>query len=161
MTNRFNYRAHLRYAACAPDDERSAISTDVAVQLTVENSIRERVKNKMEPEANQKAKLEGDICIHIFTVSSAMVGVCLAVIGLIRVVITLGKADTIADDLLALDALLFLISCLLSYSALRSRSFRRMHRIERAADVVFIIAMIGMTTICGLITYAISIPTLS
>ena len=77
-----------------------------------------------------------------------MVGVCLTVIGLIRVVITLGKADTIADDLLALDALLFLISCLLSYSALRSRSFRRMHRIERAADVVFIIAMIGMTTIC-------------
>src|SRR5438876_8955762 len=63
MTNRFNYRARLRYAACAPDDERSAISTDVAVQLTVENSIRERVKNKMEPEANQKTKLEGDICI--------------------------------------------------------------------------------------------------
>ena len=55
MTNRFNYRARLRYAACAPDDERSAISTDVAVQLTVENLIRERVKNKMEPEANQKA----------------------------------------------------------------------------------------------------------
>ena len=30
-----------------------------------------------------------------------MVGVCLTVIGLIRVVITLGKADTVADDLLA------------------------------------------------------------
>ena len=50
-----------------------------------------------------KAKLEEDICIHIFTVSSAMVGVCLTVIGLIRVVITLGKADTVADDLLAVD----------------------------------------------------------
>src|SRR3977135_1518349 len=48
-----------------------------------------------------KAKLEEDICIHIFTVSSAMGGVCLTVIGLIRVVITLGKADTVADDLLA------------------------------------------------------------
>lgn len=69
-----------------------------------------------------KANLEEDICIHIFTVSSAMVGVCLTVIGLIRVVITLGKADTLADDLLAGDALLFLISCLLSYAALRSRS---------------------------------------
>src|SRR5438045_1134930 len=58
--------------------------------------------------------LEQDICIHIFTVSSAMVGVCLTVIGLIRVVITLGSADTLADDFLAADALLFLISCLLS-----------------------------------------------
>src|SRR5215467_9194419 len=45
--------------------------------------------------------LEHDISIHIFTVSSAMVGVCLTVIGLIRVVITLGRADTLADDFLA------------------------------------------------------------
>lgn len=52
-----------------------------------------------------------------------MVGVCLTVIGLIRVVITLGRADTLADDLLAGDALLFLVSCLLSYWALRSRGF--------------------------------------
>jgi hypothetical protein len=60
---------------------------------------------------NDQTKLEEDICIHIFTVSSAMVGVCLTVIGVIRVVITLGKADTLADDFLAGDALLFLTSC--------------------------------------------------
>src|SRR4030095_14009065 len=65
--------------------------------------------------------LEKDICIHIFTVSSAMVGVCLTVIGLVRVVITLGTADTLADDFLAGDALLFLISCLLSYRCIRAR----------------------------------------
>jgi Kef-type K+ transport system membrane component KefB len=102
--------------------------------------------------------LEQDICIHIFTVSSAMVGVCLTVIGLIRVVITLGRADTLADDLLAGDALLFLLSCLLSYWALRSRSIRRMHRLEKVADGIFIIAMIGMVIICALITYNISAP---
>jgi Kef-type K+ transport system membrane component KefB len=102
--------------------------------------------------------LEQDICIHIFTVSSAMVGVCLTVIGLIRVVITLGRADTLADDLLAGDALLFLLSCLLSYWALRSRSIRRMHRLEKVADAIFIIAMIGMVIICALITYNISAP---
>jgi hypothetical protein len=102
--------------------------------------------------------LEHDICIHIFTVSSAMVGVCLTVIGLIRVVITLGRVDTLADDLLAGDALLFLISCLLSYWALRSRGLRRMHRLEKIADVIFIVAMIGMVIICAVITYSISIP---
>ena len=103
--------------------------------------------------------LEQDICIHIFTVSSAMVGVCLTVIGLIRVVITLGRADTLADDLLAGDALLFLISCLLSYWALRSRSVCRMHRLEKVADGIFILAMIGMVIICALITYTLSAPT--
>jgi hypothetical protein len=100
--------------------------------------------------------LEEDICIHIFTVSSAMVGVCLTVIGLIRVVITLGKIDTIADDLLAADAFLFLVACLLSYWALRTRSKRRMHRVEKFADGIFISAMIVMTGVCGVITYAIS-----
>jgi hypothetical protein len=71
----------------------------------------------MEGETNGQrdpnTQLDLDICIHIFTVSSAMVGVCLTVIGLIRVVITLGRADTVADDFLTGDALLFLVSCLL------------------------------------------------
>ena len=61
------------------------------------NSRFRRRSNKpsaMEGETNERREanthLEQDICIHIFTVSSAMVGVCLTVIGLIRVVITLG-----------------------------------------------------------------------
>src|SRR5436190_8652851 len=116
----------------------------------------------MEGETNEQrdpnTHLEHDICIHIFTVSSAMVGVCLTVIGLIRVVITLGRADTLADDLLAGDALLFLISCLLSYWALRSRGLRRMHRLEKIADGIFIVAMIGMVVVCALITYTLSMP---
>src|SRR2546429_5122292 len=116
------------------------------------------MKGETESQRDPNSHLERDICIHIFTVSSAMVGVCLTVIGLIRVVITLGTADTLADDFLAGDALLFLVSCLLSYWALRSRGLRRMHRLERIADSIFIIAMIGMVIICALITYTISAP---
>jgi len=116
------------------------------------------MKGETNGRRDPNSHLEQDICIHIFTVSSAMVGVCLTVIGLIRVVITLGSADTLADDLLAGDALLFLLSCLLSYWALRSRGLRRMHRLEKIADAIFIIAMIGMVVVCALITYTISIP---
>src|SRR4249920_1972174 len=92
--------------------------------------------------------LEQDLCIHIFTVSAAMVGVCLTVIGLIRIVITIQKADTLADNLLSLDALLFLTYGGLSYWALRTRGVRRMHRVERFADFVFLCAMLLMTGIC-------------
>jgi hypothetical protein len=116
------------------------------------------MKGETHPKRGADSHLEQDICIHIFTVSSAMVGVCLTVIGLIRVVITLGSADTLADDVLAADALLFLISCLLSYWALRSRGLHRMHRLEKIADAIFIIAMIGMVVVCALITYTISVP---
>jgi hypothetical protein len=116
------------------------------------------MKGEKRRSREQNHHLEQDVSIHIFTVSSAMVGVCLTVIGLIRVVVTLGTADTLTDDFLAGDALLFLVSCLLSYWALRSRSVRRMHRIERVADAIFILAMIGMVVICALITYSISAP---
>ena len=109
------------------------------------------------PETEERSPLEEDICVHIFTVSAAMVGVCLTVIGIIRIVITIRNADTIADDLLAADAVLFLVSCLASYFALRTRSAQRMHRVERFADVVFIVALVVMVFVCGLITYAISV----
>src|SRR5262245_7924994 len=101
------------------------------------------------------SELEESICIHIFTVSAAMVGVCLTVIGLVRVIITLRSVDTIADDLLATDAILFLIACLVSYWALRTRPVRRMHRVERVADV-FLTALLLMVAVCVFVTYALS-----
>ena len=101
--------------------------------------------------------LEEDICIHIFSVSAGMVGVCLTVIGLINVVIAVRKADTIADNLLAIDAVLFLFSCLMAYWALRTRSVRRMHLVERVADFIFLFALLGMGGICAFIVYAISL----
>ena len=99
--------------------------------------------------------LEPDISVHIFTASAGMVGVCLTVIGLIRVIIATHAIDTLVDDLLALDAVFFLCSCLLSYWALRTRTLRRMHRVERFADVVFLVGLSLMVLACGFITYAI------
>src|SRR5436309_13333942 len=115
------------------------------------------MKGETQSQRAPHSHLEQDICIHIFTVSSAMVGVCLTGIGLIRVVITLGSADTLADDFLAVDALLFLLCCLLSYWALRSRGLRRMHRLEKNADAISIIAMIGLVAVCDVRTYTIPI----
>lgn len=109
------------------------------------------------PDQEPHSRLEHDICIHIFTVSAAMVGVCLTVIGLMRVIISIHKIDTLADDFLAIDSILFLFSCLLSYWALRTRSVKRMYRVERCADVIFLIAMVGMVAVCGFVTWAITL----
>ncbi|TLU88409.1 MAG: hypothetical protein FDX30_03000 [Chlorobium sp.] len=107
-------------------------------------------------EQNSRIHLEENICIHIFSVSAAMVGVCLTVIGIIQIVIKGQKASTLVNDFLAIDAFLFLISCILSYWAMRRRSYKRMHQIERIADGVFLLAMVFMVVICGLITFDIS-----
>jgi hypothetical protein len=106
-------------------------------------------------ERPSQAALEADISIHIFSVSAAMVGVCLTVIGLFRVIAGSAKIDTLGDDLLALDAFLFLGSCILSYWALRTRSTKRMHRVEQVADVIFLVALSLMVAVCALITYAV------
>ncbi len=103
----------------------------------------------------QDAQLEEDISIHIFTASAAMVGVCLTVIGLLRVVLTIKKGVTFADDILAVDAFVFLLACLLSYVALRTRNSRRMHRVERFADGLFILGLVFMALVCSLIVYEI------
>lgn len=112
--------------------------------------------NEHDNEHESRAHLEENICMHIFSVSAAMVGVCLTVIGIIQVVIRGEKASTLADDFLLLDALLFLASCILSYWAMRRRGIERMHQIEQVADTLFLIAMVLMVVICVLITYDIS-----
>jgi hypothetical protein len=110
------------------------------------------------PMSEDRRRILGeDTCVHIFTVSAAMVGVCLTVIGLLRVVVSIRKADTIADDLLAGDAVIFLTSCLLAYWALRTRSVGRMHRVERFADAIFILALLLMVGVCCFITFAIAV----
>jgi drug/metabolite transporter (DMT)-like permease len=85
-----------------------------------------------------------------------MVGVCLTVIGIIHIIIKVRGADTLVDDFLCADAILFLISCCLSYWALRARPFRRMRRIEKFADFVFLAGLFFMVIICGLMTYAVA-----
>ena len=102
----------------------------------------------------EKPPLEEDLSIHILSVSAAMVGVCLTVIGLIRIVITLGKFDTVADNLLAAASLIFLVACFCSYWALRTRGARRMHRLERIADGSFLLGLLLMVIVCGIITFA-------
>lgn len=99
-----------------------------------------------------RGELETDVSAHVFTVSAAMVGVCLTVIGIIRVSLTLNAGySTFADDLLALNAFCFMGAAILSYGSLRSSSRKRTKRFERLADRLFVAGLLTMCTICALI----------
>lgn len=105
----------------------------------------------------RRNRLNDDICVHIFTASAAMIGVCLTVIGIIRVVISLRRSDLFADDLLSMNAMLYLVACFLSYWALRTRNKGRNLRLERRSDVAFLTALVLTAVNCGYITLAISV----
>ena len=87
---------------------------------------------------------------HIFSVSAGMVGVCITVIGLFRLVSRSAHVDSIADNLLAIDALVFLASCFLSYLALRARAETHVKRFEQIADYAFL-AGLSMVSIVGVL----------
>jgi hypothetical protein len=83
---------------------------------------------------------------HILPTSATMLGVCMTVISIIKL-LHIGHPGTLIDKLLALDSLAFLISAVFSYASMRSASLTRL---ERHADLAFILGLIGMG-ICALL----------
>lgn len=104
--------------------------------------------------SHHRAKLDEGTCRLICPIASAMVGVCMTGIGLLRVAMVVRGGETIADDLLSADALAFLLATLTSYFALRVQSASRLHWLERIADGSFITAMLMLTMACFVITYS-------
>lgn len=107
-------------------------------------------------QARRAASLDDDTCRLICPTAAGMVGVCLTGIGLLHLSLAMHDRRNIADDLLAFDALVFLIATLSSYFALRVQSTNRLHWLERVADSAFIFAMLLLTGACFVITYALS-----
>lgn len=93
------------------------------------------------------------LCVHIFSVSATMIGVCLTVLGLMRVFINFSGVATVADDIVAATSFAFLFSCLFSYWGLHSHDHDRLRRIEKVADSCFMAGLFGMVIACCFVTY--------
>jgi hypothetical protein len=100
--------------------------------------------------------LDERTCRMICPIAAGMVGVCLTGISLLHLGQINGRRAGLADDLLAFDALCFLVATLASYIALRRGDHRRLHHMERIADATFITAMLTLTVACFDITYTLT-----
>lgn len=98
-------------------------------------------------------KQEESIAIHIFSVSAGMVGVCLTVIGILNVITSFKKINTLGDELTALDALIFLGSCIISYFALKTKERKIRLLLEKISDGLFLTGLAVMTVVCLFIVY--------
>lgn len=90
---------------------------------------------------------------HIFSASATLVGISLTCLGLFRISDRLKNFSTLANEVLAVDAVAFLAACLLSYFSLRGWPKGRSHVTEMLAERFFLVAISGMVIICGLIAY--------
>jgi heme/copper-type cytochrome/quinol oxidase subunit 2 len=66
-------------------------------------------------EESSHEQREHDLTLHVFSIFAAMVGVCLTVIGMLRLVAVQTKAQTPDDDFLAANAVLFVVCYFLSF----------------------------------------------
>jgi len=87
---------------------------------------------------------------HILPTSATMVGVCITVISLAKLIPKHGVSRS-ADELLAFDSLLFMISAVLSYFSIRHPD--KSGRYERIADIVFLIALALMVVVGFIVSF--------
>ena len=81
----------------------------------------------------------------LLALSATLAGFCITGVTLFH---TLGRAslpETIADDMLAISALLFLVCTSMFFFTLRTRSKALALTLQKIADTVFLLALGGMT----------------
>lgn len=87
------------------------------------------------------------ISAHVLPTSATMVGVCMTVIGIVKVVEG-GQRETHIDEALAINSLFFLLSAIFSYLSIRTP--KNTARLESLADIMFMIGL-GLMSAIGII----------
>ena len=104
-------------------------------------------------ESSVKEDVETSISVDVFSVSAAMVGVCLTVIQLIQMNAA-QKPNTIVDEILAFDSIIFMIACVFSFLALKSKRHSRLKKkLENIGDGCFLLGISTMVVAITLVVY--------
>jgi hypothetical protein len=105
-------------------------------------------------ESSTHERREHDLTIHVFSISAGMVGVCLTAIGILRLVAVQSKAQTLGDDFLAADAVLFVLTCFLSFWSFKTGQVQLRRRLRLIVDSLFMLGLVVMVGVCAIIAYA-------
>lgn len=84
-----------------------------------------------------------------------MVGVCLTTIGIVRLISSQARIETISDEILAADAGIFMISSFLSFWSFKTRLSRLRRTLRLIIDGMFLAGLAVMVVICSVIAYVI------
>lgn len=104
---------------------------------------------------SESERREHELTMHVFTVSAGMVGVCLTAIGILRLITAQTNVQTLGDDLIAIDALLFVLCASMAFWSFKTRNVVLRRRLRLVVDTLFLVALTAMAAICAIIAYAV------
>lgn len=107
----------------------------------------------MNPTARKSTWVREEL-LHLLSLSGNLAGLCITGVALFH---TLGqnRLATIADDLLAISALMFLLCTYVIFFGLRTRRERLALMLERIADTIFFGALTGMVASGFIMVYTV------
>ena len=108
----------------------------------------------LSPTAGEGSWLREEL-MHLRSLSGTLAGLCITGVTLFH---TLGKSsmpETIADDVMAISALLFLVCTYTIFLALRSQRLAFTLGLEKAADILFLLAITGMVASGFIMVYTV------
>ena len=103
-------------------------------------------------ELAKRVARDRDVLLRLLSVTASLAGLCIAALGFLEAAKHPALQQSRADELIAVDAILFVLCVYLILWALRTTSLTRARRLSRIIDVVFLFAL---TTLLGASTYII------
>ena len=92
--------------------------------------------------------------LQLLSVSGTLAGLCITGVTLFHTVGRATLAETLADDLLAISALLFLLCTYAIFIALRTKRETLAIFLDKVADTLFLLALTGMVASGFIMVYA-------
>ena len=94
-----------------------------------------------------------DVLLRLLSVTASLAGLCIAALGFLEAAERSQLDHSYADELIALDAFLFVGCVYLILWALRTTSVERAVRLARIVDVVFLFALTTLLLAAAYIIY--------
>jgi len=91
--------------------------------------------------------------LHLLSVSATLSGLCVAIVALMNTFSRGAEVATIADDIFAVCALVFLICIYFIFAALRTRNGQLLQRLVKVVDIFFVVGLTAMTFAAFIMVY--------
>jgi len=96
-----------------------------------------------------------DELLHLLSLSGTLAGLCTTGVALFHTMRGASPRNTIADDALALSALMFLVCTYAIFFALRTKDQARAARLEKLVDALFSVALTAMVATGFIMVYTV------